>query len=156
MVQECSPGLKGMLRCHLKELEASKDREQLETILTAELLNILDYCTRKIDGVKLAQAFVEIHNEAAVEYKKAFAKIDARMWTYDDCHPYKKKDLNYKEFNMEQELYDFYIKRPLTVLDSWPEARAKRDQLDKEVDEIYRWYTKKWEETRDKLVAEAV
>lgn len=101
----------------------------------------------------LANKYVEIHNKASKEFKEAFKKIGAKMWHDDDAHILKKNIVDFIAKEMKsfgaavslRSIYKYPIKRPLTVLDSYPEARVHRPKLDKEVNLIVKKYSTEWE-----------
>jgi hypothetical protein len=100
----------------------------------------------------LAMEYVRIRNAASREYKEAFKKIGARMWNADKCHLLKRKNRDFIELQMQGFDYDAiksvygYVGKPLTVMDSYPEAHKFRAQLQRDIDKIYEKYQMEWDE----------
>ena len=93
---------------------------------------------------QLAREFVQVHNAASAEFSKAFRKIGAKMWHDDRAHPIKASaatsiaEIMRNLGTIEKIRKNYTLDRPLTVLDSYPEAHKHKAELDKAVDQIWK------------------
>lgn len=111
---------------------------------------------------KLANDYVRVHNLAAKEYKAAFKKIGAKMWNADAAHAIKPTSVDFI-VKMMRDNYagkpdvirtvyspDQCVPFPLTVMDSYPEARKHRPQLESELRQIQKKYQNEWQRILDR------
>lgn len=124
----------------------------------ASLVEKANSCHNQSDGkfcstggsksAKLAATYVELHNAAAKEYKKAFAEVGAKMWKDDNAHPLKKQNQEFIERNILQNPAPYRtLAYPLTVLDSYPNVSARdRQTLRTKVSAIHNKYSKQWQQ----------
>jgi hypothetical protein len=109
---------------------------------------------KKIKVKDLIEKYIDIHNEASEEFKKVFKEVGAKMWSSDKAHKWKMNSdfYQYHKNNMKKDLKSYGrkgyinpIRKPLTVLDSYPNVSTKqRKQLNQKVNDIVEKYRKKW------------
>ena len=119
-----------------------------------ELKSVIAEASRGPDFEALADEYIRIHNAAAAEFKEAFKAIGARMWTQDEAHAYRgPKNREFIVRSMKfwwKTTHEFphpfrqVTRYPLTVMDSWPEARKYTKQLRAALDEIIERYQAEW------------
>lgn len=107
-----------------------------------------------VDHEYLASEYVRIRNAASKEYKAAFKAIGACMWNGDDAQSLKSRNREYianriQGFDIDtvRKMYpaSACVPFPLTVMDSYPEARKHRAELELALSDIQARYQKEWD-----------
>jgi DNA topoisomerase-1 len=97
----------------------------------------------KAQDEKLGEHFVKLHNDASKEFKAAFKEIGAKMWNSDDAHKIDSAR-SFEGATRDEVAKASPITYPLTVMDSYPEARVHTARLEKNLDKIQSKYEKQW------------
>lgn len=115
-----------------------------------------DLTNQQLD--KLADAFIDTHNQASKEYKKLFAEVGARLWHDDKAHIIKpqRKESMIAHWKLVKNIAEIiFITRPLTALDSYPNVTQKqREWLDREVTKVWKKYEKIFNQQKEDILNE--
>jgi len=105
------------------------------------------------EAARLASEYTRIHNTASKEFTKAFNAIGAKMWSADNAHQLKQKNTDFIADQIRSNGIEFAksvygpscVPFPLTVMDSYPEARKHTASLEKVLDAIKKKYDAEWD-----------
>lgn len=109
------------------------------------------------DAEYLAKRYVQIHNEASVEYKACFKRVGALMWQGDNCHLLRDDNRIFLQSQMFRLSFDkitkiYGMSCPLTVCDGYPDMTAdQHKQLQSEVSAIWNRTKRIWNKELSKM-----